>query len=183
MADDVARVREFLNKDAANKWGFVIYRCTYGDDDAWNRFMKHLDERTRLNLETYNASDLFSRIDWSVVHDADLEGADSEDVRTYNNSRRFSIWKQNSAEKDNWSGIPRYHACIRVDKFFMDAVLEGPPANEFDDIGMGFVELISLDASKGETFAGLSYLVPRIYVPPDGPGWENFAVRDDVATP
>lgn len=75
------RVRTALEKDPNSKWGFVIYRCTYGDDAAWERFMCHLQTRTRLNLETYGESDLFSRIDWSVQHDTSLDEAGSEEVR------------------------------------------------------------------------------------------------------
>jgi hypothetical protein len=48
---------------------------------------------------------------------------------------------------------------------------------------MGFVELVSLDEEEGEQLVGLSYLVPRIYTLLEGPGWRNFAVKDEVATP
>lgn len=45
------------------------------------------------------------------------------------------------------------------------------------------MELVSLDEEEGEQFVGLSYLVPRIYTLLEGPGWRNFAVKDEVATP
>jgi hypothetical protein len=27
-----------------HEWGFVIYRCVYGDDEAWERYVKYLEE-------------------------------------------------------------------------------------------------------------------------------------------
>ncbi|KAF2795651.1 hypothetical protein K505DRAFT_416289 [Melanomma pulvis-pyrius CBS 109.77] len=172
------RVRTALEKDPNSKWGFVIYRCTYGDDAAWEKFMCHLQMRTRLNLETYGESDLFSRIDWSVQQDPSLDEAGSDEVR-----ERFARWVKEGGEKDYWLGTPRHRACIRVDKFLLETVLDGPKPEDFDSIGTGFVELVSLDEREGETYVGLSYLVPRIYILLNGPGWENFAVKDGVAIP
>lgn len=86
-------------------------------------------------------------------------------------------------EKDYWLGTPRHHACVRVDKFLLETVRDGPKPEDFDANGTGFVELVSLDEREGETYVGLSYLVPRIYILLNGPGWENFAVKDDVAIP
>lgn len=34
---DCKHVRELLEKDPESKWGFVVYRCTYDDDAAWDR--------------------------------------------------------------------------------------------------------------------------------------------------
>lgn len=33
-------VRDFMAQYFACKWGFVVYRCTYGDEQAWREFMK-----------------------------------------------------------------------------------------------------------------------------------------------
>ncbi|KAI8939244.1 hypothetical protein NX059_005070 [Plenodomus lindquistii] len=62
----------------------------------------------------------------------------------------------------------------------LETVLEGPPAEEFDADGAGFVVLVSLDEEEDYQHVGLSYLVPRIYTLLEGPGWENFAC-DGVA--
>jgi hypothetical protein len=76
-------VRTALGDEPNRKWGFVIYRCTYDDDAAWERFMAHLNTRTRLSLESYKDGDLFPRIDWSVQQDPSLDGASVEEVREY----------------------------------------------------------------------------------------------------
>jgi len=35
-----------LAKAKHDKWGFVVYRCTYQDDHAWQRFKQIMHERT-----------------------------------------------------------------------------------------------------------------------------------------
>ena len=35
---DVERLRKNLKRFDYDKWGFVIYRCTYDDDAAWKCF-------------------------------------------------------------------------------------------------------------------------------------------------
>jgi len=76
-----------------------------------------------------------------------------------------------------------------VDKFYLESVLNGPRPEENDVSGIGRVGLVSLNKREGEfkgkQVVGLSYLVPRIYILLNGPGWENFATRTfgEVATP
>lgn len=31
-------------KTGFHEWGFVIYRCVYGDDAAWQQYMKYFEE-------------------------------------------------------------------------------------------------------------------------------------------
>lgn len=81
--DDLARIKQVLEEDPSLRWGFVIYRCTYGNDKAWDRFMKRLNKRTRLNLEEEGAGHLFERIDWCVQDDVRLSKASASDVRRY----------------------------------------------------------------------------------------------------
>ena len=90
---------------------------------------------------------------------------------------------QNSGEEDGWLGTPRFSACVMVVQDELESVLDGPPAEEFDADGEGFLTLVSLDEEEGEQLVGASYLVPRIYALLGGPGWENFAVEEDVAIP
>ena len=64
----------------------------------------------------------------------------------------------------------------------LEQMLKGPPAEEFDASGAGFLTLVSLDEDEDYQMVGLSYLVPRIYTLLGGPGWENIVV-DGVAIP
>jgi hypothetical protein len=56
----------------------------------------------------------------------------------------------------------------------VETVLNGPPAEDFDADGSGFVDLISLDAGEGSTAVGLSYLLPRVYVLLEALGWDKI---------
>lgn len=66
---DLVATRELLEAHPAAKWGFVIYRCAYVNDNEWAQFMDYLNIRTRLNLESTGDEDLFERIDWQVQED------------------------------------------------------------------------------------------------------------------
>ena len=72
-------------------------------------------------------------------------------------------------------------ACAMVSKSELETVLDGPPAEEFDADGAGFITLVSLE-EENDQLVGLSYLVPRIYALLGGPGWENIVV-DGVDIP
>jgi hypothetical protein len=45
-------IERYLQTDGHRTWGFVIYRCTYDDDDddEWNEFMERLRYRIRQTL-------------------------------------------------------------------------------------------------------------------------------------
>ena len=62
----------------ALKWGFVVYRCTYGDDAAWERMMNWLNIQARISLESENAADLFPQIDWTVQENLEWDEAGPE---------------------------------------------------------------------------------------------------------
>jgi hypothetical protein len=59
-------VQADLRANPEKKWGFVIFRCTYGDDAAWERMISRLNTQAKSSLELENASDLFPHIDWEV---------------------------------------------------------------------------------------------------------------------
>jgi len=44
-------------------WGFVIYRCTYGDDNSWNRFTNIVNERVRESMEFWDTPELMETLD------------------------------------------------------------------------------------------------------------------------
>ena len=79
--NDGEHIRQDLERNPALKWGFIVYRCTYGDDDAWAKFMEYLNTRVRLNLIEDDCEDLWDRLDWCVQEDPALDNATSEDVR------------------------------------------------------------------------------------------------------
>lgn len=81
---DLTRIREVLEQNADLRWGFVIYRCTYDDNEKWARFIEFLNTRVRLNLQDEGGENLFERIDWAVQEDREsLDGAGPVAVREY----------------------------------------------------------------------------------------------------
>ena len=81
--NEIDFINHFLDENPSQSWGFTMYRCSYASSASWTHFLKHLNARTRLNLE--EAGDdhgfLFSKLDWRVQEDPELEGASVEQVR------------------------------------------------------------------------------------------------------
>ncbi|PSN72951.1 hypothetical protein BS50DRAFT_568552 [Corynespora cassiicola Philippines] len=180
--DDCWEIRERLQREPCLKWGFVIYQCTYGDDDAWDRFMHYLNTHFRLTLEEENNDTdhgLFSRIDWNVQEDSSLDNATSEEVRD-----RFSKWVEENQGQNFFPGTARFQACVRVNKHALYSVLnKAPPPEKWDTWGKGYVGLVLLNESDEECSVGIAYLVPRIFVLMDC-GWDTFTMpAGKVATP
>jgi hypothetical protein len=74
-------VKEDLRTSSNKKWGFVVYRCTYGDDSAWERMMSRLKMQSLLNLRNHDAEDLYPRIDWAVQENPLWNGANPAFVK------------------------------------------------------------------------------------------------------
>ncbi|RMY45146.1 hypothetical protein D0864_15496 [Hortaea werneckii] len=113
------RVEDLLKFYGLAKWGFIVYRCTYGGDARWARFMTRLNTRKdHLLREVYHKPKL---------EDLSLDGATRDGIR-----RRFREWENFKAEIPN--GLdefkeqflmrenPRYNSCIHVDSDAMESV-------------------------------------------------------------
>jgi len=74
-------IREDLERYPDAKYGFVVYRCTYGDDKKWDRFMEYLNAQARARLEEEEVGYLWERLDWNVQQDPSLDEANEEEVR------------------------------------------------------------------------------------------------------
>lgn len=74
-------VKEHLRTSPDKKWGFIVYRCTYGDDEAWERMMSRLKTQSQLNLKNHDAEDLYHRIDWAVQENPLWDGAKAAFVK------------------------------------------------------------------------------------------------------
>ncbi|KAI5238796.1 hypothetical protein E4T43_07166 [Aureobasidium subglaciale] len=120
-------------------WGFIIYRCTYGGDNAWAQFIHHIKQRT---IDSFHRQDdaqiLVPRLDIPVIEDPALEGASKSDIR-----RRFKEWVNINARLECTAAIsagqfqtllreiPRFNFCIHVDAEVLDAVIRrGPSLDE-----------------------------------------------------
>lgn len=165
------RVHRLLTTHRLEKWGFVIYRCTYTDDHAWARFMEVLDQE-REALRTYQwtvedpddpiPGELIRTLDWSVQEDpVGLEGASKDEVR-----RRFRrmLADDGLMAEESENGIvtvvsrfenPRWNFCVHVDQAAMESVLRDGEDMALDSKGrrrpryrfQGYVNLIRADDS------------------------------------
>lgn len=75
------KIRYDMETFTQTKWGYVVYRCTYGDDKLWEELMQFLKDNARRDLEESKAMDLWDSLDWKVVSDPHkLDGASTEQV-------------------------------------------------------------------------------------------------------
>lgn len=77
-----------IRQSLDGKWGFVIYRCAYGDDIAWERYLRALADAAREDLGRRGRKDLAEFLEWTIFEDdVSLSGASSQTVR-----ERFTGW-------------------------------------------------------------------------------------------
>ncbi|KAK5734946.1 hypothetical protein LTR17_008579 [Elasticomyces elasticus] len=136
-------------------WGFTVYRCTYGDDLAWEQLMTKLHRCARESLEDSGMEDLIEFLDIPVHEDADLEGASKDVVR-----RRFKTWLATEAHRERLHAdariidvggrgtTPRYIFCLHVDEEALRSVIpvhqDNSLSDETYDTG-GFLNLIDVN--------------------------------------
>jgi hypothetical protein len=82
MDPDLEDFHNWLMKYPDLNWGFITYRCTYGDDKKWDEFMDFLKARVKFSLEGEGAGDIYDRLDWIVIEDEEtLDKADQNQVK------------------------------------------------------------------------------------------------------
>ncbi|OAA52857.1 Twin arginine translocation protein [Cordyceps fumosorosea ARSEF 2679] len=137
LADEL----EFFN---VRKWGWVIYRCTYGDDAAWERFKERVAQQTRDDLASPcklapAASSVVDGVDWKFVSDRALRGASRDALR-----ERFRAW----VAGDTSPGPPpagssaksaRHSYFVQVDEASLRSVFDG---DDTDAWSSGWVNLV-----------------------------------------
>jgi len=131
-----------------DKWGFVIYRCTYQCDEAWDRFKQIVLGRTHEEMQESDAPEVADKLEWTFVEDrAALDGASRAQLR-----KRFNQWAaqaivteqpraqaQTQAQETPTLGIPRYSYFIQIDEETLQSVLTAPTN---DPCGKGFVNFV-----------------------------------------
>lgn len=90
--------QDHLRKDGHRVWGVVVYRCTYGDNAAWETCLERLNARIREPMHFYNGLDLLEegRFKLTVMHDPSrFEGASARVVR-----RHFKEWRKHAVHEE-----------------------------------------------------------------------------------
>ncbi|RYC65033.1 hypothetical protein CHU98_g1148 [Xylaria longipes] len=130
-------------------WGFLIYRCTYGDDEAWDRYMALFKQDVHDDL-VYNGREWLMEpyAQWTVIEDKEtLNGASKQQVRehfvqwrdqhsvSYELSEAARVARQLfPTPNDANTRLPRFTYCLYVDqkcldtlKAYLDAKANGAP--------------------------------------------------------
>lgn len=174
-----SKIRDWLRRIKHDKWGWVIYRCTYGDDAAWARFKRIIEQRSRREIAESDTPEVADSLEWTFVEDAStLDGASRDQLRA-----RFRAWVPGAARTEQPRSEdrfvkrnPRYGLFIQVDEDVLRSVVPAPgqPPLEDDWWDEGWVNLVDAD------WRPLSELFPDevvddgdVYEPIDGCTEEN----------
>ena len=140
------KIQDRLRELKHDRWGWVIYRCTYGDDEAWSRFKEIIDQRSRGIIADFGTPEVGDSLEWTFVEDRrTLNGASRDQLRS-----RFKAWaakairrEQPRAENDETFGVPRYNFFIQVDEGALRSVVyEAPQPPNMDVDGKGYVNFV-----------------------------------------
>ena len=98
-ANATKRLAYVHNRYGIQKWGFVVYRCTYDDDEAWAQLMEHIETRTIDSIKSDGIeTGMIDRLDLPVIEDPTLEAASKTEVRC-----RFRKWVLENAQLERAS--------------------------------------------------------------------------------
>ncbi|KAK1449319.1 hypothetical protein CMEL01_08634 [Colletotrichum melonis] len=142
------RMRETIASHLRNcdidKWGWVIYRTTYGDDEAWERCKEIITYRTRRNIADSDAPGIAKNLELTFFDDKFLfDGASKHQLRSH-----FRTWSLDAFQSENprtqdvsgdlgyWiqgCGVPRYVYFFQVDlESLRSIVFEAPQPPDYD---------------------------------------------------
>jgi len=139
-ADNVERQ---LQEDGHKIWGWVIYRCTYADDEEWAEFMARLRYYFENTLRENNALDMLTSLNYHVFEDRELfDGLHPSAVLEH-----FSQWAMTAPQQEQGEGAysmrsQRYNYCLHVDQEALQSVVSGPAPSADSFFGPGYVHLV-----------------------------------------
>jgi hypothetical protein len=134
IPSDDRLVLEDLKRLKHDKWGYVVYRCTYKDDAAWDAFKRTIHEQTQEDFKDSDTPELAEYLEWTFVEDrATLDGASIPQLR-----ERFNQWAakavvaenpraQQNQNHDRPTAVSgRYSCFIHVDEAALQSMMAGP---------------------------------------------------------
>ncbi|RKU48603.1 hypothetical protein DL546_008714 [Coniochaeta pulveracea] len=131
---DITAIRKSLGEDKSERWGFVLIRCTYSSQEAWEKFLRlaKQDAYDYFEQRGMEESDVYANLVWTVIEDADtLDGASYLDT-----SRRFEAWLESEGKHEKreikfpnmWRNCPRYSYFLHVDQESLESVVDDEKA-------------------------------------------------------
>jgi len=151
LADDTVKISRALDQAGQKIWGFVVYRCTYEDDNAWERFKTIANARVQQETELSDALDIINSLTFKYFDNRSaFNGASKDHVREH-----FKHWcasdeakaEHGDAFRDQETMLfssPRYTYCIHVDAEALQSVMNGPQPPDVDFDGHGRVNIVDV---------------------------------------
>lgn len=122
------RIIQGMQQTGYHKWGFTVYRCTYSDDKAWDRYMEFIKDQTITTLDFFGQQFLLEKyLDIQVIEDPQLDGASKTHVRSL-----FAERAERDRQVENGGPgmatsfcrrIPRFNYCVYVDQACLETLL------------------------------------------------------------
>lgn len=85
FASECQKIAELLEAGQYHdgQWGYVVYRCSYGDNDVWSEFMARLNDTVRGALDRAKDGHLIKdSFAWTIQDDQSrFEGASKAEIR------------------------------------------------------------------------------------------------------
>nr|OQO02082.1 hypothetical protein B0A51_18457 [Rachicladosporium sp. CCFEE 5018] len=136
-------IQDGLVEEKHDKWGWVIYRCFYEDDSAWERFKQIITQQTRAQILKSDAPEALNSLEWTFVSDRPtLENIPMNQLRSL-----FTDWAATAIQTEQpratdhilqLSG-PRYNYFIQVDEHALNSVVS---PTERDPLRSGLVKFV-----------------------------------------
>jgi hypothetical protein len=118
-----------MQQTGFHQWGFVIYRCAYGNDALWERFLAYMEKAVIESLDYSGRKELLKQyIQWTIMENAEtMSAASKSDIR-----KCFTEWAFDRSEERDRRGaehplshkLPRFAYCLYVDQRCLDSLKE-----------------------------------------------------------
>ncbi|KAH0531012.1 hypothetical protein TsFJ059_005575 [Trichoderma semiorbis] len=149
---DERKIQWMLSGSSEEKWGWVIYRCSYKPElqSTWESYKDYVEKKTRKQIAESDAPDIADKLDWAFVEDPELEGALLDELK-----RRFRAWARSEVkgrfDVDNPPYVrgSRYEYFIQVDEAALRSLV-GNPSNGHVNIVRAWVDPLPPDEATDE---------------------------------
>lgn len=171
LPSEELELRQRLDEFRLDKWNFVVYRCSYGDEKLWADFKDIWTREVRRHIAESDAPELGQSLTWTFFDDARTFTDVSKDElrRHFRDWASFAPAVEQPRAREPWCSIysPRYRFFIHVDHEAMQSVLDHPqPAIHLEE---GHVNLVDSkwrleveDSENEEDYDSLDHTYPPI---------------------
>ncbi|KAI7231022.1 hypothetical protein KC330_g6631 [Hortaea werneckii] len=90
ILNEAAKIKRNLSQHNHDRWGFAIYRCTYGDDAAWDRFTDIITTRAQKEIRELGELEILDKLEWTIFDDREIfDNATTDFLREH-----FNQWEE-----------------------------------------------------------------------------------------